>query len=256
MFGNIFIKYDFFYFFEVILVFISNNNIEGGNMKFKNIPDEEKPRERLLKYGVENLSNEELLSIILRTGNKKYNVKELSNNILCNFKDIRELKNIRINKLLSISGIGKIKAIELLASIELGRRVYEESDYDELVSLNNPSVIIKYFNNLFRDKKQEYFYVIYLDSKGNYIDKKLLYKGILNKSLVHPRDIFKEAYLLSACSFICIHNHPSGDATPSNEDINVTRNLKQIGNLHGINLIDHIIIGKDNYYSFYEDNNL
>ena len=225
-------------------------------MKFKNIPNAEKPRERLLKYGVDNLTNEELLAIILKTGTRKYNVKELANNILCNFNNIKDLKNIRINNLMNIEGIGKIKAIELVAAIELGRIVYEEDNYNELVSLTNPKVIINYFNNLFKNKKQEYFYVIYLDSKNKYIDKKLLYKGILNKSLIHPRDIFKEAYLLSACSFICIHNHPSGDATPSNEDINITKSLKQIGLLHGINLIDHIIIGNNNYYSFYEDNNL
>ena len=178
-------------------------------MKFKNIPNAEKPRERLLKYGVDNLTNEELLAIILKTGTRKYNVKELANNILCNFNNIKDLKNIRINNLMNIEGIGKIKAIELVAAIELGRRVYEEDNYNELVSLTNPKVIINYFNNLFKNKKQEYFYVIYLDSKNKYIDKKLLYKGILNKSLIHPRDIFKEAYLLSACSFICIHNHPS-----------------------------------------------
>jgi len=132
-------------------------------MKFKNIPDEEKPRERLMKYGVENLSNEELLAIILKTGTRKHNVKELANNILCNFNDIKEMKNIRINNLMTIEGIGKIKAIELLASIELGKRVYEENDYNDLVSLTNPKTIIKYFNNLFKNKKQEYFYVIYLD---------------------------------------------------------------------------------------------
>jgi len=225
-------------------------------MNFKNIPIEEKPRERLLKCGVDSLSNEELIAIILRTGNKKYNVKELANNILCYFENIGNLKNIRVNNLLNIEGIGKIKAIELISAIELGRRVYEYDNHNELVSLTNPKSIINYFNSLFKNKKQEYFYVIYLDSKGKYIDKKLLYKGILNKSLVHPRDIFKEAYLLSACSFICIHNHPSGDATPSREDIEITNNLKQIGILHGIKLVDHIIIGKNNYYSFYDDNNL
>lgn len=225
-------------------------------MKFKNIPDMEKPRERLIKYGVENLSNEELLAIILKTGSKKCNVKELANNILCEFKSIKDLRNIRINNLINIDGVGKIKAIELVAAIELGKRVYYEEDYNELVSLTNPNTIIKYFNNLFKDEKQECFYVIYLDSKNKYIDMKMLYKGILNRSLVHPRDIFKEAYLLSANSFICVHNHPSGDATPSEEDINITNNLKQLGNIHGIKLLDHIVIGNDNYYSFYEDKNL
>jgi len=225
-------------------------------LRFKNIPDSEKPRERLIKYGVENLSNEELLAIILKTGTRKYNVKELANNILCNFNDINDLKNIRINNLINIEGIGKIKAIELIAAIELGRRVYSEENYTELVNFTNPEIIIKYFNTLFKDEKQECFYVVYLDSKNKYIDKKLIFKGILNKSLIHPRDIFKEAYLLSACNFICIHNHPSGDATPSEEDINVTRNLKELSNIHGIGLLDHIIIGNNNYYSFYEDNNL
>ena len=225
-------------------------------MKFKSIPQEEKPRERLEKYGVENLSNEELLAIILKTGSKKQDVKELANNILCTYKSIKNLKDLRINNLIKIDGIGRVKAIELLASLELGRRVYEEVDYNDLVSLTNPKIIINYFNKLFTDVKQEYFYVVYLDSINKFIDKKLIYKGILNKSLVHPRDIFKEAYLLSACNFICIHNHPSGDATPSIEDVEVTRKLKEIGILHGINLLDHIIVGNNNYYSFYEDGNL
>ena len=225
-------------------------------MKFKSIPQEEKPRERLEKYGVENLSNEELLAIILKTGSKKQDVKELANNILCTYKSIKNLKDLRINNLIKIDGIGRVKAIELLASLELGRRVYEEVDYNDLVSLTNPKIIINYFNKIFTDVKQEYFYVVYLDSKNKFIDKKLIYKGILNKSLVHPRDIFKEAYLLSACNFICIHNHPSGDATPSIEDVEVTRKIKEIGILHGINLLDHIIVGNNNYYSFYEDGNL
>lgn len=225
-------------------------------MKLKSLPNEERPRERLIKYGVNNLSNEELLAIILKTGSKNKNVKELASNILAKFKDIRELKNIRVNSLTSIEGIGKVKALELISAIELGRRVYEDTSYGEMASLTNPIDIINYFNYLFKDEKQECFYVIYLDSKKKFIDKKMICKGILDKSLIHPRDIFKEAYLLSASSFICIHNHPSGDATPSNEDINITNHLKEIGILHGIGLVDHIIIGNNNYYSFYQDNNL
>lgn len=225
-------------------------------MRFNDILKEEMPRERLVKYGVENLSNEELLAIILKTGSKKYNVKEVASNILSSYGDIKNLKDVRINNLTKIDGIGKVKAIELIAAIELGRRVYYEEDYKDMVTLTNPKVIIGYFNKLFKGENQECFYVVYLDSKNKYIDKKLVFKGILNKSLIHPRDIFKEAYLLSACNFICIHNHPSGDATPSMEDINVTKMLSEIGKLHGIRLLDHIIIGNNNYYSFYEDNNL
>lgn len=225
-------------------------------MRFNDILKEEKPRERLVKYGVERVSNEELLAIILKTGSKKYNVKEVASNILSSYGDIKNLKDVRINNLTKIDGIGMVKAIELIAAIELGRRVYYEEDYKDMVTLTNPKVIIGYFNKLFKGENQECFYVVYLDSKNKYIDKKLVFKGILNKSLIHPRDIFKEAYLLSACNFICIHNHPSGDATPSMEDINVTKMLSEIGKLHGIRLLDHIIIGNNNYYSFYEDNNL
>lgn len=225
-------------------------------MRFNDILKEEMPRERLVKYGVENLSNEELLAIILKTGSKKYNVKEVASNILSSYGDIKNLKDVRINNLTKIDGIGMVKAIELIAAIELGRRVYYEEEYKDMITLTNPKVIIGYFNKLFKGENQECFYVVYLDSKNKYIDKKLVFKGILNKSLIHPRDIFKEAYLLSACNFICIHNHPSGDATPSMEDINVTKMLSEIGKLHGIRLLDHIIIGNNNYYSFYEDNNL
>lgn len=225
-------------------------------MNLKDLPNEEKPRERLIKYGKENISNNELIEIILKSGTRKYGLKEISHNILSSVNNINELKNIEINSLAIIPGVGKIKAIELVAAIELGRRVYMEENYNDLVYLTNPKSIISYFNNLFNGIKQELFYVIYLDNQKKYIDKKLLFKGTVNYSLVHPREIFKEAYMLSASYIICIHNHPSGNASPSSNDIELTERIKNIGDLHGIILIDHIIIGKNNYYSFYEDNNL
>ncbi len=225
-------------------------------MNLNKIPSEEKPRERLLKYGKENISNDELIEIILRSGNRKSGIKDISHNILSSVNNISELKNMSINVLSGIEGMSKIKAIELIAAIELGRRVYEDNKYESLVKLANPNTIINYFHSLFKDKKQEYFYVIYLDNQKKYIDKKLLFKGTVNYSLVHPREIFKEAYLLSATNIICIHNHPSGDATPSENDTELTKRIKIISDIHGINLLDHIIIGNNNYYSFYEDNNL
>lgn len=225
-------------------------------MKFKDIPEEERPRERLLMYGPENLSNEELLMIILKTGTKNYSVKEVSLNLLKIINNISNLKNMTLNKLTSIPGIGKIKAIELMAVIELTKRINEEVSIKDMISCTNPITIINYFNYLFKDKKQEEFYVIYLDNKKKYLDKKKLFIGSINLSIVHPREIFKQAYLLSASFLICIHNHPSGDATPSNEDIVITKNLKKIGEIHAIYLIDHIIIGNNNYYSFFEDNHI
>lgn len=225
-------------------------------MKLRDLPNEEKPRERLIKYGKENISNDELIEIILKSGTRKYGLKEISHNILSSVNNINELKNIEVNTLAKIDGVGMVKAIELVAAIELGRRIYLEDNYNELVYLTDPDSIIKYFHNLFNGVKQELFYVIYLDNQKKYIDKKLLFKGTVNYSLVHPREIFKEAYMLSASGIICIHNHPSGNSSPSSNDIEITKRIKDIGILHGINLIDHIIIGKGNYYSFYQDNNL
>lgn len=223
---------------------------------FKNLPDTEKPRERLYNYGSENLSNEELLSIILRTGTKNMSVKELSLKLLEYIGDINKLKDIGINTLMKIDGIGKVKAIEIKAALELGKRVYMNQERLDKISFNCANTIYNYFKNILLGKKQEFFYVVYVDTKGNYIDKKCLFVGTINSSIVHPREVFKEAYLLSANGIVCVHNHPSGDSTPSREDKMLTKKLKEISIIHGINLIDHIIIGDGNYFSFYENDML
>ena len=223
-------------------------------MKIKDMPIIERPREKFLNNSIDNLTDVELLSIILKTGTKKYSVKDISCNILNDIKDIRNLKNITYNDLIKYDGIGKVKAIELLTSLELGKRVYQEVNETDIINCTNPNNIIKYFNYLFKDKKQEEFYIILLDNKKNYIKKILLFKGTINMSIVHPREIFKEAYLSSASYLICLHNHPTGDASPSNEDIELTNKIKEIGLIHSIPLIDHIIIGNNNYFSFYENN--
>lgn len=225
-------------------------------MNLKTLPEEEKPRERLIKYGKENISTNELIEIILKSGTRNKGIKEISHNILSSVNNINELKTAEISTLEKIEGMSKIKAIELVAAIELGRRVYEDNKYQNLVKLTSPATIIDYFHTEYKDKKQEIFTVLYLDNQKNYLDKKELFKGTVNYSLVHPREIFKEAYLLSASYIVCIHNHPSGDATPSKNDIELTRKIKELGILHGITLMDHIVIGDNNYYSFYEDNNL
>ena len=223
---------------------------------FKNIPITEKPRERLLNYGEENLSSEELIAIILKTGSKKYSVKEVSMKLLETISDITKLKDIGISTLIKIDGIGKVKAISLKAAIELGRRVYYSDNDITKVKLNSSLAIYDYFVNILHDKKQEYFYCVYLDTKGNYLGKKCLFIGTINNSVIHPREIFKEAYLLYANGIICVHNHPSGDSVPSKEDIMVTTNLKELGIIHGIKIIDHVIIGNNNYYSFCDNNKL
>ncbi len=225
-------------------------------VKFKEIPNEEKPRERLVMYGPKYLSNEELLMIILKTGTKNKSVKELAIEVLSKSKGLQNLKDISLNQLMKINGIGRVKAIELSAFIELAKRINATVTEREFIALTKPTIIIEYFNEQLKNIKQEEFYCIYLDNKKNYINKKKLFIGTINSSIVHPREIFKEAYLLSASFIICLHNHPSGDPTPSKEDIIITRKLKQLGELHAIQLLDHIIIGSNCYYSFYEDNNI
>lgn len=224
------------------------------NVLIKDIPDYEKPRERLVNYGQESLSNEELIAIILRSGTKNYSSKYLANLILKEYKDISELKDASINKLCNIKGIGKTKAIELLAAIELGKRVFYFKNKKDII-FNSTEKIYNFFKYEFILEKQERFYVIFLDAKCKLISYKNLFTGSVNISNVHPREIFKEAFNASASSIICIHNHPSGDVTPSNSDIEITKSLMKIGKIMGIEVLDHIIIGNDKYYSFYEKMN-
>lgn len=223
---------------------------------FKKISNFDKPRERLYRFGSENLSNEELIAIIIKTGTKKFNVKEVALKILEEVGNIENLKDIGINSLIKIDGIGKVKAIEIKAALELGRRVYMYNNNIDNVVIDNAKIIYDYFFSIFTFKKQEYFYCVYVDTKNKFIDKKCLFVGTINSSIVHPREIFKEAYLLSASGIICVHNHPTGDSTPSKEDIAITKKIKEISIIHGIKFIDHIIIGNGNYFSFFDNNML
>lgn len=221
-------------------------------MIIKEMAESEKPRERLLNNGRENLSNEEIIAIVLRTGTKEISSKMLATKILSKFKNISELKNANISNLTTIKGMGKIKSIELIAAIELGKRVYETvpNIYKKYENVNK---IYEGFKDLIKDEKQENFYALYFDTKQNLIDYKLLFKGTLNVTTVHPRDIFKEAFLLNAASIIIIHNHPSGDPLPSKPDVDLTNQINTISKIMGINFLDHIIIGQDKYFSFYEE---
>ena len=220
----------------------------------KDIPKDERPRERLKEVGVENITNIELLSIILKTGTKNKNVKDLAIDILKEY-DIEKLKDISINDLTKIKGIGEVKAIELISAIELGKRILLKEP-KVLEKLENPKEIWESSRYLLSNKKQEYFYCLYFDNKQRLIERKLLFMGTINRSVTHMREIFKEAYKVSATSIVCLHNHPSNDVTPSSEDIKFTRNLIKTGEVQGIPVVDHIIIGDDTYYSFYEHINI
>ena len=218
--------------------------------KIKEIPLNERPRERLKQQGPTSLSDAELLAILLKSGTKSKNVKEISIELLREYA-ISDFKDISLNKLIKVKGIGEVKAIELLAAIELGKRIYRPTN-KKLIQLENPKKIFLAVKNLFQDATQEHFYALYFNTKRQLISKKLLFIGTINESVVHPREIFKEAYRLSAAYIICLHNHPSNDTTPSRADINFTEQIIKTGQIQGIPIIDHLIIGQDNFYSFYE----
>ena len=226
------------------------------SLKIKDLPVNERPRERLLKYGCENISNVDLLSILLKTGVKGENVTLLASRLLKSCTDITDFKDINKEMLVKINGIGDAKAIEILAAIELGRRIFVEKRYEKKKKYNNSKIIYDDHKYLFYDKKQEYFYCLYLNTKKEIIERKLLFMGTLNKSIAHPREVFKEAYRLSASSIICLHNHPSGNLKPSKEDLEFTESLVKIGIIQGIPIIDHIIVNDESYYSFYDHHNI
>lgn len=222
-------------------------------MKLKSLPVLERPRERLITYGKENISNEELLAILLKTGTKDKSVKELSMEVLAKINSINKLEMININTFNDIKGLGMVKTIELMAAIELGKRIFLKNELIKKVNYSDPYTIFTENKYLFLGKKQEYFYTLYLDNHNNLIERKLLFMGTINQSIVHPREIFKEAYLSSASKIICMHNHPSGNITPSIEDIKLTKSLIEIGKLQGIPLIDHLIVTDNDYYSFLKE---
>lgn len=225
-------------------------------IKIKDLPLLDRPIERLINKGVESLSNEELIAIILRTGTKEKSAKDLAAQLISKYSSVKELSNVSFEQLSSVSGIGRSKAAILMSCFELSKRINMSVDSLIDIKANNPDVIFEYYKNLLKDKNQEYFYAIYLNTKNRIIKDKLLFIGTINYSVVHPREVFKEAYLAGASSIILVHNHPTGNIFPSSNDIDTTKKLKEIGDIMGIKVVDHIIIGKDKYYSFYQNKDL
>ncbi len=222
----------------------------------KELPKSDLPRERLLQYGAENLSNEELISIILRTGTKGCSVKELSSNILKDCEEIGQMKDLTVNKLKEIKGLKEVKAITLIAALELGKRVYREDAPANRMKIKNSKEAYENFSQYIARENQENLMVVYLDNQNKYIAHKVLFKGTLNASLVHPREVFKYALLENAASIIVMHNHPSGNTTPSASDDDTTRNLVETGAIMGIKVLDHLIVSCEGYYSYIEEGRL
>lgn len=223
-----------------------------NSLKIKDIPQNERPKEKLLTCGADSLSNSELLAIILRTGTQGENVLQLSSRLLSELEGLDGVLSASFNDITSIKGIKEGKASQILALSELFRRFRTLKAMKKDVKINTPKDLADLLMGEMNDLTQEVLKVVLLSTKNIIIGTKDVFKGSLNTSIVHPREIFKQAIDKNSSSIIICHNHPSGDPTPSKEDINITLRIKECGNIIGIQLVDHIIIGNNKFVSLKE----
>ena len=221
--------------------------------RIKDICQAERPREKLERYGPDSLSNDELLALILRTGHQKENAIDMSHRLI-NEYGLDKLSDLALNELQEIKGIGFAKACQIVALFEFNKR-HAISKRDEK-PIKCAKDVYEYALPLLSGKDKEHFMILHLDSKSRVIKDEIISIGILNASLVHPREVFKSAIKESANAIVLVHNHPSGDPKPSKVDEDVTNRLNETGKLLKIKIVDHVIIGKDNYYSFRESQKL
>ncbi len=212
----------------------------------KEMSVEERPRERLKKCGVESLSNEELLSILMRTGTKDKSVKELSFLLLSHI-GIHDFAKVNFHSLKSIKGIGDAKALSILAAVEFGKRVLSKRDLG--VKIRTGEDVFNVVKEDLNFEIQEKFLALFLDTRKKIIDKKVIFVGTVNGSNITPRDVFREGVKCNAASMIIAHNHPAGSINPSNEDIELTKYFVYLGKMMGITITDHIIVSNNDYLS-------
>ncbi|RDI44150.1 RadC family protein [Falsibacillus pallidus] len=225
--------------------------METETILIRDYPTDERPRERMANNGASSLSNQELLAIILRTGTKNESVIHLANRVLTHFDGFRLLKDASLEEMTAIKGVGEAKAIQIMAAVEIGRRI-SNLTYDDRYVIRSPEDGANYVMNDMRFLSQEHFVCLYLNTKNQVLHRQTIFVGSLNASIVHPREVFKEAFRRSAASIICAHNHPSGDPSPSREDIEVTKRLAECGKIIGIDILDHLIIGDKKFISLKE----
>nr|WP_304413184.1 DNA repair protein RadC [Paucisalibacillus sp. EB02] len=225
--------------------------MKSTSIMIKDVPKEDRPRERLLNLGANHLSNQELLAILLGSGSRDESVMALANRLLMHFEGLKLLKDATIEELTAIKGIGSAKGVLILSALELGKRLSQYKPNERYV-IRSPEDGADYVMEELRNLNQEHFVVLFLNTKNQIIHRQTIFIGSLNASIVHPREVFREAVKRSAASIIVAHNHPSGDPTPSQEDIHVTRRLAESGKMIGIELLDHLVIGDRNFVSLKE----
>jgi DNA repair protein RadC len=212
-------------------------------------PSSARPRERLQKYGSDVLSDIELLAVIMGRGTKAQPVLAIAQDLLEEFGSLRAINNASVEELSTIKGIGLAKATQIKAALQLGRRMEEQPQTNEQPVIKGPEDVDRLLRNKLSDKKKEHFAIIMLDTRNRLIRDTDISVGTLDASLVHPREVFKEAISASAASIMLVHNHPSGDPAPSDDDIRITKRLIEVGKLVDIEVLDHIIIGGEKWLS-------
>ena len=213
------------------------------------------PRERLAKEGVEALSNQELLAILLRTGTRQTSVFEIAQKVLSNLSNLTDLKKMTLQELQSLSGIGRVKAIELQAMIELGHRIHKHETL-EMESILSSQKLAKKMQQELGHKKQEHLVALYLNTQNQIIHQQTIFIGSATRSIAEPREILHYAIKHMATSLILVHNHPSGAVAPSRNDDHVTKLVKEACDLMGIILLDHLIVSQSSYFSYREKTDL
>ncbi|MBO4919371.1 MAG: DNA repair protein RadC [Erysipelotrichaceae bacterium] len=213
------------------------------------------PREKALDYGISSLSNIELIALVVKTGNREKNVLELAEEILDSANGFSNLMTLSYEELISIKGIKKAKALELMAILEIAKRLTKLETISE-PQLNEPKKVVEWLRASLGYSPQEEFFVVYLNGKGGIIKSEIMYKGNKNSASVGVDEILRKAILHKASGLLVAHNHPSDNITPSDADIQLTKKLSASGRMMGIPLLDHIIIGKTGYFSFKNHNML
>ena len=225
--------------------------MESPHYMMRDIPQEERPRERMMEYGAGALSHTELLAILLRTGTRQESAMHMAQRILNQAGGIRSLMDLTLEEMTAMKGIGQAKAVQLKAGIELGHRI-AKSRLVASTSIRTPRDAADILMEQLRYLQKEHFVCLFLNSKNHIIAQETLSMGSLNASIVHPREVFRAAIKCSSASIVCAHNHPSGDPTPSPEDIQITKRLIEAGAIVGIDVLDHLVIGDGTYVSLKE----
>lgn len=218
----------------------------------KDWPEDDRPREKLIKSGPENLSSAELLAIILRTGAKGKSALDHAKALITNNKGFREIEKASVSELREIKGIGLAKAAQIKAVFEIAKR-YSAEKIEIGEQFQNSKQVFNHFHEPMRSKKKEVFIAVLLDGKNRMLRDIRISEGSLTSSVVHPREVFNPVIRDSAAAVILVHNHPSGDPAPSREDKDITKRLKEVGELVGVKVLDHIIIGDGRYMSFADE---